>query len=568
MRKNIGNSRSVVERFLSDLGEPILPEQAERAMADVRERLQTEDWRVPAPIAVFRQASPRNPVRVWAPVAAVVLLVLAAGLLQFALLPRAQSNVVANSVRGDLTVAGIEGGMFVTSPEIEAGRVIRAGAGGGTIALLDGSQVEIGPQAELSVVRVSEGLGIRLASGTVIVTAAKQREGHHLYVETKDCLISVIGTVFAVNAEETGSQISVIEGEVHVQRGEISQTLSAGQQASTSPQLGPLAQDIGNAWLATASTRLALLQQSTVPPPRPPAEPAPAAATAQNPPGNIIRGIVRNGASGEGLPDVTVTLCSPLGTRVAFTPNDPNAPAPPGGPAGRAYYLALWDSGKPCQGETVKTDSTGRFEFVNVKPADYMVTAQREGYVAPTGGWVNGWAGPDGKVAITRWNAANGEVNVWRSGVNGYTVSAGQGFAYARSLSGLPSDRTSVATDGRQPVSEVSLTLIGGNVISGHVRDADGRPVQNAVVRIVSRSPGASVDGPTVSTTLTNALGEYKAYGLTPGDYRIGASNPNGLPSAETWFSRSANPGEVSGVTVKQGENLFNIDIVLPRPQI
>jgi len=551
MRNKTEKSRNVVERFLSDLAGPIPPGQVERATEEVRERLQTEEWRNFAPIAMFVPASRAKPVRVWAPLAAAAALVLAAGLLHLALLPHVPSTVVANSVSGDLAFADGEGGLFVTATRIETGRVVRTGATGGAIALLDGSEVEIGPRAELSVVRVSGGLRIRLASGTVIVTAAKQRDGHHLYVETKDCLISVVGTVFAVNAEETGSQISVIEGEVHVQRGEISQTLLAGQQASTSPELGPLAQNGGDAWVATASARMALLQQSTVPAPRPP-DPAPVAVPPQNSTVNSIHGVVRNGASGEGIPDVTVTLCPAEGTRVFVAPTDPNSPQPPAG--NKTFYFARWD-GKPCQGETIKTDPMGRFEFSNVKPADYGVTAQRDGYVALP---VDGAAG-----YFTNWTVGTGRVNTWNLG-RAYTIAPpGQKYAYARSLFGVGSD--SVTVDARQPVSEISLTLIGSTALSGHVRDADGKPVPNAVVRIVSRMPGAVSDGQTVSTILTNALGEYKAYGLAPGDYRIGVSLPNGLPGAETWFSRSGNPAEVSAVTMKQGEDSPNIDITLPR---
>ncbi|MBI4471869.1 MAG: FecR domain-containing protein [Acidobacteria bacterium] len=53
----------------------------------------------------------------------------------------------------------------------------------------------------------------------MIVDAAQQLAGF-LYVQTKDVTVSVIGTVFLVNADEAGSRVAVIEGEVHVRQGE------------------------------------------------------------------------------------------------------------------------------------------------------------------------------------------------------------------------------------------------------------------------------------------------------------------------------------------------------------
>jgi hypothetical protein len=65
--------------------------------------------------------------------------------------------------------------------------------------------------------------------------------------------------------------------------------------------------------------------------------------------------------------------------------------------------------------------------------------------------------------------------------------------------------------------------------------------------------------------TLTNATGEYKVYGLQAGDYRVGAALPNGLPGSESWFSRGTNPIAITGLTVTDGEEITNIDIVVPR---
>src|SRR5262245_54583917 len=104
------------------------------------------------------------------------------------------------------TIASVEadGGLFrVATSErlrsgdsIHVGDLVRAnGAAGAVLRLDDESRVEMRTQAELSMERAGDGVRIHLHSGGIIVNAAKQRSGH-LYVQTKDLTVSVVGTVF------------------------------------------------------------------------------------------------------------------------------------------------------------------------------------------------------------------------------------------------------------------------------------------------------------------------------------------------------------------------------------
>src|SRR6185436_10806249 len=119
---------------------------------------------------------------------------------------------------------------------IEAGEILRTGNAGAGIKLADGSHVELGAQSEFSLERADDGVRIHLSRGGVIINAAKQRNGH-LYVQTKDVTVSVVGTVFLVNAEERGSRVAVIEGEVRVQQGTTEKRLLSGEQLLTSPSM-------------------------------------------------------------------------------------------------------------------------------------------------------------------------------------------------------------------------------------------------------------------------------------------------------------------------------------------
>src|SRR5262249_46699946 len=136
------------------------------------------------------------------------------------------------------------------------------GGSGGTLRLADGSHVEMRSRSKLSITQADDGLRILLGTGSVIVNAAKQAVGRHLYVQTKDVTVSVVGTVFLVNAEEEGSRVAVIEGEVRVQQGPTEKKLSPGEQVATNPsmELPPVREEI--AWSRYSAEHLALLQQA------------------------------------------------------------------------------------------------------------------------------------------------------------------------------------------------------------------------------------------------------------------------------------------------------------------
>lgn len=170
-------------------------------------------------------------------------------------------------VRG--AVEAVNGSAYVVSGEqvraVPAGYALRNGdeirtAKGSTaeVRLQDGSLVEMGQRAAVSVSRGLRGTTIRLDGGQVIVQAAKQHYGH-LFVATDDCLVSVKGTIFSVNHGIKGSRVAVIEGVVKVNYGDSETDLTAGQEATSSPTVTkvPIQKEI--AWSKDAPKYLALL---------------------------------------------------------------------------------------------------------------------------------------------------------------------------------------------------------------------------------------------------------------------------------------------------------------------
>src|SRR5688572_33103925 len=126
-------------------------------------------------------------------------------------------------------------------------RVYAAGSDGLQVTLSDDWRVEMRAHSEMTVDRASDGIQIDLKTGDIIVTAAKQRDGH-LYVRTSDMTVAlsavahrakvdVEGAVFLASAGQQGSRVGVIEGEVRVREGDMETLLRPGEQLATSPVL-------------------------------------------------------------------------------------------------------------------------------------------------------------------------------------------------------------------------------------------------------------------------------------------------------------------------------------------
>jgi len=264
MTPRSNESVRLLDRFLEELGEP-LPStvRMRRATNRVLENLSGFDIFVDSAVGIeplpFAQRKRR-----WAPVAAVAAALVAAAVLVGTLSLPSSAQPIAKRMNGKLIAPG-------DSANIGEGKLVRTDySGSEVLALRDGSRVEMSGGVELSINSAADGIQVDLDKGNIIVTAAKQHQGH-LYVKTRDCVVSVVGTVFSVKAEATGSRVAVIEGEVHVQHGDVSQTLLPGQQVATNAEMKtlPIQSEIG--WSQDAVAHVAMLQQATAPaaPPAP-----------------------------------------------------------------------------------------------------------------------------------------------------------------------------------------------------------------------------------------------------------------------------------------------------------
>lgn len=172
----------------------------------------------------------------------------------------AGSRAAVQSVSGALHRLSPERAL-APGDEIGENEAVRTARGSrAVLRLRDGSLVEMGERAEVSVAMRGSDTTIQLARGNIIVQAAKRRTGH-LYVASADCTVAVTGTVFSVNRGLKGSRVSVLEGQVRVAQGGSEAVLAPGQQWASSEAMGkvPLQEEI--AWSGDLDRHLKLLAE-------------------------------------------------------------------------------------------------------------------------------------------------------------------------------------------------------------------------------------------------------------------------------------------------------------------
>jgi hypothetical protein len=172
----------------------------------------------------------------------------------------------------------------------------------------------------------------------------------------------------------------------------------------------------------------------------------------------------------------------------------------------------------------VTTDAEGRYDFTELPAARYIISANKAGYV---------------------------------------TLQYGQRRPFE------PGTPVALATG--QDLTQVDLALPRGSVITGRVTDEFGEPIANATIQVqrYQYRPGGQrqltfAGGNGVAPT--DDLGQFRAFGLMPGEYIVSASvrapmlqqGVNRNDTAEgyppTFYPGTINPAEAQGVIVGLGQ--------------
>ncbi|HVS62597.1 MAG TPA: FecR domain-containing protein [Thermoanaerobaculia bacterium] len=251
-----------------DDGRKLLVEDHTRSCIPCRKQLQA--IRAGRPVAPSAETAARARVEAqenrsrlfgWLAAAAVVLALVAGWFTSG--IGRSQSEL--------MQVVGVEGQLFaveggrleplVPGDWIDGTREVRtAGGSHARFELADGSQVEVGERSALQVQRRRRGLQVRVDRGSIIVEASEQGSGS-LGVSTREMLVSVKGTIFAVSHGSKGSRVSVIEGEVQVAQGRNRTSLYPGDQLGSRPTLAfaSFAEEVG--WSENGDRYLQMMEE-------------------------------------------------------------------------------------------------------------------------------------------------------------------------------------------------------------------------------------------------------------------------------------------------------------------
>jgi hypothetical protein len=208
----------------------------------------------------------RVPKPVWMSLAAVLAVALGFGLFNLIqdLMAGGAHMARIEAVEGTLyRVAGDSSRRVGAGDAIAQGEEVRTAKGStALVRMADGSLIEMSERAGFSLDASRKGNTIQLERGRIIVRAAKQRN-RHLYVATRDALVSVTGTIFAVNTGTKGSRVSVLQGEVRVQQGVKDAVLHPGDQVTTHVSVERVALKDEVAWSRDAKEYDQLLSQLT-----------------------------------------------------------------------------------------------------------------------------------------------------------------------------------------------------------------------------------------------------------------------------------------------------------------
>jgi hypothetical protein len=185
------------------------------------------------------------------------------------------------------------------------------------------------------------------------------------------------------------------------------------------------------------------------------------------------------------------------------------------------------------QGRWIATDANGRWELSDLPPGRYALVVTKSGYLK---------------------------------------IEYGQQRPFER---GRPLELIA-----GQALDKLDLTLPRGSAISGRIFDEFGDPVSAVMVRALRHR---YVDGRRQLTPLsegievlangggdiTDDLGQFRIYGLAPGDYYVSAVfSPSGEAAGRvdylpTYYPGTASPSEARRIAVRLGEEADNINVNL-----
>jgi hypothetical protein len=233
----------------------------------------------------------------------------------------------------------------------------------------------------------------------------------------------------------------------------------------------------------------------------------------------------------------TMAPGQPTPTGQPGQPPNPNAPPAPGTSTLRGHVFAA-DSGQPLRKAQVRimsmemrenrlatTDAEGRYEFKEVRAGRYNISASKGSYV---------------------------------------------GLSYGQQR---PTDAQKPLTIlDNQTVERMDFTLPRGGVITGRVLDEFGEPMPEVMIgaQQYQNIQGQRRLVPTGRQATTNDIGEFRVFGVSPGQYYLVATwrSTNPMSTEKTayapmYYPGTENPAQAQRLTLAAGQELSDIVLSL-----
>ena len=219
-------------------------------------------------------------------------------------------------------------------------------------------------------------------------------------------------------------------------------------------------------------------------------------------------------------------------------PNNNNAPPPPGTATLRGHVLAA-DTGLPLRKAQVRimagdirenrlatTDADGKFEFKEVRAGRYTISASKGSYV---------------------------------------------GLSYGQQR---PTDAPKpLQILDNQTVERLDFSLPRGSVITGRIVDEFGEPMSDVQIapQYYQTMQGQRRLVPTGRQTSTDDMGEFRLFGIPPGQYYLTATwrstnpmnNEDKTAYAPMYFPGTDNPAQAQRITLAVGQQISDIVMAL-----
>ena len=112
--------------------------------------------------------------------------------------------------------------------------------------------------------------------------------------------------------------------------------------------------------------------------------------------------------------------------------------------------------------------------------------------------------------------------------------------------------------------AETILRLVPQGVMAGRVVDRDGDPIPHVTVNAIqSRYEGGIRRYLVAGSTVTNDLGEYRIFGLTPGTYYVGGVYHGDAGDAAAYYPGTLLAGQAVAIDVSAGNEARGLDLTL-----